>query len=312
MKQLLLIGASIIISTSSCVIVQPHEVGVKQKMGKLQEKVYEEGPHGVFFARLRKVPIRNNNLKINLDIPSREGLTIQSEMSILYHIEKSKVLSIVRDVGMTYEKDLIAPVFRSALANTSAQFYAKDMHSGKRGEIEAKVKEILVEKLADRGFVIDAVLMKRIVLPKGLSNAIEEKLEAEQDAQRMEFTLEKERREAERALIEAEGKKKVALVEAEARGDQKLVEAEADKKVALIRADADQQVALTIAEADKQTAVLRAQGEKEANQLLTKGLTREVLRLRAIEAFEKLSESANSKTIITDGSGEIFNIDTRK
>ncbi len=88
MKALLLYSLTILLS--SCVIVQPHEVAVKQKFGKLKDKIYEDGPHGAMFARFRKVPVNNNNLKINLDIPSKEGLTIRSEMSILYRIEKSK------------------------------------------------------------------------------------------------------------------------------------------------------------------------------------------------------------------------------
>lgn len=280
----------IIVLLSSCVVVQPHEVAVKKRFGKLKEKVYGEGPHAVLLAKYQKVPIRNMNLRINLQIPSKEGLTISSEMSVLYRIKKDRVLDIIREVGMSYDENLIAPVFRSALANTSAKFFAKDMHSGKRQEIEASVKKQMIKELGDRGFIIEAVLMKRIVLPAGLSKAIEEKLEAEQDAQRMEFTLQKQRKEAERTLIEAEGRKKVAIIEAEAKRDQQMIDAEADKNA----------------------SILRAEGTQKANQLINSGLSEEVLRLRAIEAFEKLSVSQNSKTIITDGGGQILNIDSKK
>ena len=114
---------------SSCVVIQPYEVAVRQQRGKLDDKIYTEGRYSAFRGNYTTLPLRVTNLKITLDIPSKEGLTINSEMSILYRIEKEKALDIIRYVGPNYEQDLISPVFRSALADASAQFNAKDMHS---------------------------------------------------------------------------------------------------------------------------------------------------------------------------------------
>lgn len=193
--------------SSSCVIIRPDEVAVKQKLGKLKEPVVTEGVriHNPLISRFTRVPTRIINKKIELDIPSKEGLTIGSEMSILYRVEKDKVVTLLREVGPNFEEDLIAPVFRSALANVSARFMAKDMHTGERSVIEKEVRRQMLEELSERGIIIEAVLMKRISLPRSLSDAIEEKLAAEQEAQRMEFVLQRERQEAERRRIEAEG-----------------------------------------------------------------------------------------------------------
>jgi regulator of protease activity HflC (stomatin/prohibitin superfamily) len=105
--------------------------------------------------------------------------------------------------------------------------------------------------LAERGFAVEAVLMKSIALPAGLARAIEEKLQAEQNAERMQFLIERERLEAERKRIEA-------------------------------------------------TA------QRDAQKILAEGLTPEILRLRAIEAFQKLAESPNAKVIVTDGKAPLI------
>ncbi|HQU60505.1 MAG TPA: SPFH domain-containing protein, partial [Saprospiraceae bacterium] len=97
------------------------------------------------------------------------------------------------------------PVFRSAVADVSARFFAKDMHTGERSTIETDIRDQMSSILAERGITVDAVLIKSIQLPANLARAIEEKLEAEQRALRMEFVLDEARREAERKRIEAEG-----------------------------------------------------------------------------------------------------------
>jgi regulator of protease activity HflC (stomatin/prohibitin superfamily) len=108
-------------------------------------------------------------------------------------------------MGRNYQTDLVLPVFRSAAADVTAQYAAKDMHSGQRRAIEAEIGGRMNEHLEPRGIHVDAVLMKSISLPPGLYGAIEQRLEAEQDAARMQFILEQERMEAERLRIEAEG-----------------------------------------------------------------------------------------------------------
>ena len=180
----------------SCAVIRPGEVGIKQKFGKLKGKTKTQGLlfYNPFTSSVVRVPIRTINREIKLNLPSKEGLNVQAEISILYHIEQEKVSEIISSVGKGYERTLILSTFRSASADVCAQFFAKDMHSGKRSIIEKQIKEKMTKLLENRGFVIEAVLLKSITLPSGLYAAIESKLRAEQQAQQMEFVLLKEKR----------------------------------------------------------------------------------------------------------------------
>jgi regulator of protease activity HflC (stomatin/prohibitin superfamily) len=233
---------------SSCTVVRQGEVGVKRTIGKIHEKPLMEGARlfNPLVTTIIKLPTRTVNMEVRLPLPSKEGLTVQSEVSILYRLVGSYAPNIIEKLGTNYEQVVIIPVFRSAVADVSSQYFAKDMHTGQRAVIERDIKKLMESQLKDRGFIIESVLLKSIILPTGLAKAIEEKLEAEQDAQRMEFTLSKERQEATRRIIEAEG----------IRNSQKII---------------------------------------------AEGLTPMLLRFKAIEAFNKLSTSPNTKVIITDG-----------
>ena len=192
---------------SSCVIVKPGEVGVRQFLGRLKGNPASPGPTLInpLTTTLVKIPTRTVNKEIKLNLPSKEGLNVSAEISILYHVKEEKALDIINEVGANFERVLILSTFRSASADVCARFYAKDMHSGKRAEIEKEIKEQMVKLLENRGFVIEAVLLKSITLPPGLYAAIEAKLRSEQQAQQMEFVLQREKKEAERKRIEAEG-----------------------------------------------------------------------------------------------------------
>lgn len=217
MKNFLLILLSIALTQVSCTVIRPGEVGVKSRFGKLSPNIKEAGLVGYnpFTSRVTKVPIRTVNQEVKLSLPSKEGLTIESEISILYSIEKNKVPFILEDIGANYERVLILNVFRSASADVTAQYMAKDMHSGMRSMIESEIQDRMHESLRERGFVVERVLMKSISLPAELSRAIERKLKAEQEAQQMEYVLDRERKEAERRKIEAEGTREAQMILAE-------------------------------------------------------------------------------------------------
>lgn len=192
---------------SSCTVIKQGEVGVKRSFGKINEKPLMEGAklYNPFTTTIIKLPTRTINMEVRLPLPSKEGLTVQSEVSILYRLVGNYSPKIVETIGRGYEQVIILPIFRSAVADVSSQFFAKDMHTGQRAVIEKSIKDLMTSQLTDRGFIVESVLLKSIVLPVGLTKAIEEKLEAEQDAQRMQFVLDKERQEAKRRTIEAEG-----------------------------------------------------------------------------------------------------------
>lgn len=208
---------------TSCATVMQDEVGVKRRFGKLVPKVLTPGLYtfNPFFATVLKVPTRTINMQIMLEaLPSKEGLTIASELAILYHVKPEQAVKILESVGrISNGEQIILSVLRSAAADVTSKFFAKDMHTSERENIEKAIAAKMTEILGDRGFVIENVLLKSIRLPSGLAKAIEEKLEAEQEAQRMEFVLNKERREAERKRVEAQGVRDAQIIISEGLND---------------------------------------------------------------------------------------------
>ncbi|MCU0650029.1 MAG: prohibitin family protein [Gemmatimonadaceae bacterium] len=202
----LLLGSAALLVTG-CASVRQDQVGLRASAGKIGDK--PAGPGAKLFLpgfqRVITVPSRTVNREVRLDLPSKEGLNIGAEVSILYRIQIEKAAQILREAGEQYEENVILPVFRSAAADVAARFMAKDMHSGERTVIEKAIREQMTSVLGTRGFVIENVLLKQIRLPAGLAEAVEQKLEAEQRSEQMRFILERERQEAERRRIEAEG-----------------------------------------------------------------------------------------------------------
>jgi prohibitin 1 len=205
--QSFIIAGLAVLALSSCTVVRQGEVGVKRTLGKIQQTALSEGPRGFnpFVTTIIKVPTRTINIEVRAPLPSKEGLTVQSDVSILYRVEGQQAPQIIEKIGRSYEEVVILPVFRSAVADIASRYFAKDMHTGQRTEIENAIRDLMMVQLKDRGFTVESVLLKSITLPPGLTKAIEEKLASEQDAQRMQFVLDKERQEAQRRVIEAEG-----------------------------------------------------------------------------------------------------------
>jgi len=272
---------ALLLAAPGCARILQDEVGVRRKFGAVQDEVLQPGLrwYNPFSSRIFTLKTRTVNIEIEPDLPSREGLSVRSEISILYHLEAEKAADILRRTGMAYEADVILPVFRSASADVCARFYAKDMHSASRRQIEEEILAKMMETLGQRGFVIEAVLLKSIVLPPGLSSAIENKLQAEQLAQRMEFELQRERSEAERVVIAAEAQRKTQLIAAEAARDAQVLAAEGRKAATL----------------------LDAEGTAKANALISASITPTILKFRAIEVYRALAASTNAKVIVTEG-----------
>lgn len=212
---------AVLMFITSCAIIRPGEVGVKQKLGKLSDKSHLQGAvwFNPFTTRVIKTNIQINNIELSLSLPSKEGLSVVAQISILFKIDKNSVPKVISNIGLQYE-NIISNVFRSASADVCSKYFAKDMHSGMRAEIENAIKLKMEETLTEQGILVQAVLMKSIQLPEGLSKSIEQKLQAEQDAMRMEFILQQEKLEAERKIIEATGTKDAQKILSEGLTDQ--------------------------------------------------------------------------------------------
>lgn len=208
-KSIIFLGFPILFATS-CAVVRPGEAGIKRTLGRLSDKISTQGIifYNPFISRVIKESTKTNNIKLFLNLPSKEGLSVKSEISILYRLEQEKLAAVLTNLGRGYES-VITSVFRSSASDVCARFFAKDMHSGMRANIESEIlkkMKVHLEKQAE-GIQLIAVLMKSIQLPKGLAMSIERKLQAEQDAMRMKFVLQQSKLEAERKIIQAKGER---------------------------------------------------------------------------------------------------------
>jgi len=200
-------GTALWMGLSGCAIVGPGERGLRMTLGNLEPEAHPSGPllFNPLISRVTVVPVRTVNRELALVLPSREGLTIQAEISLMYRLRPEAVPTVFETIGSEYEKAVVMTAFRSAAAEVSSRHNAKDMHSSERAHIETEIRDRLNTAIGPRGFEVERVLLKSIALPAGLARAIEDKLEAEQAAQRMQFVLEREQREAERRRVEAVG-----------------------------------------------------------------------------------------------------------
>ncbi len=205
--RLVILGVSSLPMLTACATIRQDEIGVKTSFGRISSGPLQPGAQFVIpgINSVLRVPARVVNREVRLEMPSKEGLNVAAEVSILYRAKTESIRQILETSGVSYEDDVIIPVFRSAAADVSARYMAKDMHSGVRIGIETAIKQQMMEVLGPKGFVVENVLLKSIRLPADLARAIEEKLEAEQRSEQMKFVLDREKQEAERRTIEAQG-----------------------------------------------------------------------------------------------------------
>jgi regulator of protease activity HflC (stomatin/prohibitin superfamily) len=192
---------------TGCATIRQDEIGVKTSFGRISSGPLQPGAQFLIpgVNSVLRVPARVVNREVRLEMPSKEGLNVAAEVSILYRAKTENIRQILETSGTRYEEDVIIPVFRSSAADVSARYMAKDMHSGTRIGIEQAIRTQMMETLGPKGFVVENVLLKSIRLPADLARAIEEKLEAEQRSEQMRFVLDREKQEAERRTIEAQG-----------------------------------------------------------------------------------------------------------
>ena len=196
---LLLIG-------SPLTVVQAGYVGVKDFFGSVSADVLPAGVHFVFpFTKVVKMSIKTQELKETAEVPSKEGLMMDLEGSVLFRLDPAKAPELYRTVGGEYASIAVEPQIRSALREITASYEAKDLYSSQREQIAKEIYDLVNKMSGGRGIITEAVLLRKIGLPALVANAIQEKLKREQEAEQMKFVLQKEQREAERKRIEAQG-----------------------------------------------------------------------------------------------------------
>ena len=186
-------------------MVPAGHVGVLVLFGK----VYGTIPEGVHLVNpavtMELMSARTKEVFEHAEAPSKEGLNVTLEVSCLYHLLADQADRVYRQIGANYEEVVVKPQFRSAIRGVTVRHEAKDLYTSSRELIANEITQDLEEDLRQRGIMVEKILLRQISLPKSVVEAINSKLAADQDAQRMRFVLEKEKQEAERKRIEAQG-----------------------------------------------------------------------------------------------------------
>jgi len=198
------IGGFVIAVFNLFTVVPAGTVGVVDFLGNVNDNTLKAGVNLVNpMANVEKFSIKTQEFKEMMNVPSQEGLTVQLEISLLFKLDPEKANEIYKTVGPAYDEVILKPQFRSVVRGVTAKYEAKALYTASREKLAGAIMDELSKLVGPRGILIEAAAMRQIVLPAGLT--IEEKLQAEQESQRMTFVLRKEEQEADRKRIEAKG-----------------------------------------------------------------------------------------------------------
>jgi len=187
-------------------VVPAGHVGVVDLFGKVRTEALPPGLHLVNpLATVHRMSVQTNEVKETMETPSSEGLVVHLDVSILDHLESTTVPEVYRTIGREYETVVVKPNVRSAVREVTSSYEAKALYSPEREKMSTEINQHIVTAVEPRGVVVERMLLRDVGLPVRLQQAIQEKLSAEQEAARMQFVLLKEKQEAERKKIEAEG-----------------------------------------------------------------------------------------------------------
>jgi regulator of protease activity HflC (stomatin/prohibitin superfamily) len=207
------------LALSSVKQIEHGTVGVQVLFGKVQGTVLESGLH-IINPAVDVVPFniqtqnytmssKDNEGQVQGDdairVLSSDGLEVTIDLSVLYTVIPSKAPFILQNIGDKYEDVIVRPVTRTAIRDNAVSYQAVDLYSTKRGEFQARINQTITQSFAKNGLQVQSILVRNISLPASVKASIESKINAEQDAQKMQFVLQKERQEADRKRVEAQG-----------------------------------------------------------------------------------------------------------
>lgn len=192
--------------SQSIISVPAGHVGLKDFFGKISDTTLAPGIHLVNpLLTIRNMDVRTQEIKEKASVPSKEGMNVNLDVSILYSLDPNMAADIYRTIGRDYANIFVVPTLRSEVRGATTAYEAKALYTSQRQAVVQTIFEGVKPVFAQRGILVEQVLLRSITLPNQLAEAIENKLQAEQESERMRFVLDRERQEAERKKIEAQG-----------------------------------------------------------------------------------------------------------
>jgi regulator of protease activity HflC (stomatin/prohibitin superfamily) len=203
-----------------CIVqVDAGQIGVKSLFGKVQNDVLQSGLHFINpFVEVRMLDIKTQNYTMSgihdegnqtgddaIRVLTSDGLEVTIDLTVLYKLLPSEAPRLVRETGVDYTDKIVRPLTRTKIRDNSVYYEAVSLYSNKRDEFQQRIFKSIDEDFKKRGLVLEQLLVRNITLPASVRATIEQKINAEQDAQKMQFVLLKEKQEAERKRVEAQG-----------------------------------------------------------------------------------------------------------
>src|SRR6202011_4245154 len=196
----------VILIFASIARVDSGHVGVLTRIGTVTGEVLPEGIHLINPLKTsHEFSIRTQEIKESASVPSSEGLVMNLDTSLIYHLNPEKAADVYKTIGPNYMAVLVEPNLRAAIREATASHSANALYTGEREMVAKQIYSQLGDKLGQRGILVESVLLRDIQLPATLKASIEAKQQAEQEALAMNFRLQKETQEAQRKRIEAQG-----------------------------------------------------------------------------------------------------------
>lgn len=217
-----LVGLGIIVLgvLTSCIKqIDAGQIGVKSMFGKVQNDVLTSGLTFVNpLVDVNKIDIKTQNYTMSgvhnegdvagddaIRVLTADGLEVVIDLTVLYRVMATEAPMLVKETGMDFKDKVVRPITRTKIRDNAVYYTAVDLYSTRRDEFQTRIFKTIEFDFKKRGLVLEQLLVRNITLPATVKASIEEKIKAEQEAQKMEFVLQKEKQEAERKRVEAQG-----------------------------------------------------------------------------------------------------------
>lgn len=207
------------LSMRSIIQIEPGETGVKILFGKVQDDILASGLHVINpLLEIKRLDVKTQNYTMSgihdegekngddaIRVLSSDGLEVIIDLTVLYRVLPSDAPDIVKKLGADYTNKVVRPITRTKIRDNAVYYDAISLYSKKRDEFQTRIFKSIESDFKKRGLVLEQLLVRNITLPQSVKTTIESKINAEQEAQKMQFILQKERQEAERKRVEAQG-----------------------------------------------------------------------------------------------------------
>ncbi len=199
--------------------INPGKVGVQSLFGEVQPDILESGLHLINpLLDVTDFDIQTQNYTMSalhdegekqgddaIRVLSNDGLEVVIDLTVLYRILPTDAPKIYKQIGENYSDKIVRPVTRTRIRDNAVYYDAVALYSTKRNEFQQRIFKSIEDDFKSRGLILEQLLIRNINLPASVKTTIESKINAEQEAQKMQFVLQKEKQEAERKRVEAQG-----------------------------------------------------------------------------------------------------------